>query len=82
MKRLGYVCIMLCLILGATFVAAPPQAAASCSGDNCGCGEANNACAAECRVEHPCVACQALTLCMAGCRREMRACATACCGEF
>ena len=75
--KLAYVCVMLCFVL--LTMAWTPPASGWCSGDLCGCGEANNACVAECNVENPCEGCPALMACVAACRREMKACSTACC---
>lgn len=56
--------------------AVPERAEASCSGDQCGCGEA----AAECRSYCPPAGDPNFHYCMGECRSEWIACAIACCG--
>jgi len=46
-KKLGYMLVMLCLVVSA-IMTAPHPVAASCSGDDCGCGVDRIECVAEC----------------------------------
>jgi hypothetical protein len=74
--KLVSMCVMLCLVVFA-IVGAPKTAAASCSGDVCGCGTD----AAECRAECPPVGDPNHNACISECNHESIQCSVCCCCE-
>lgn len=74
--KLLSLCAMLCLVV-LTIVAAPKVAAASCSGDDCGCGLD----AIECRAECPPPGQPGSQQCYAACNQEDVHCSVCCCCE-
>jgi hypothetical protein len=74
--KLLSLCAMLCLVV-LTIMGTPKVAAASCSGDECGCGEDAIECVAEC----PPVGDPARFACVTACEHDDVHCSVCCCCE-
>lgn len=67
-KKLG---MLLVLVMVLVTLAAPAARVRACSGDDCGCGVAFNACRLQCAGNLSCIS---------ECRKDQIACSKACCG--